>query len=351
MTTIEWTDETLNVQVGCSLASKGCQNCYAMKFAHRQMSPQHRGITFMNSKGPHWNGKINYVPEMLRKPLHWHTPRKIFLNSLSDLFHESVPDEWIDDVHGMMWACLYVGRSENSLREGHVFQLLTKRAARARAYYSSDRREKWARAAGQLCEDGDGVADQTYYAATKGPHPRIWLGTSCEDQEAADERIPLLLQCPAAVHWVSAEPLLGPIDFTRVSAGPLCPQWPGHRVDVLRGGTWELGGGFTQHSDMPATIDWIVCGGESGPRARPCAMEWIESIMRQCRKAGTACFVKQLGAFVVSEHRAAETDEEGRALGARDRWLWRAGLTDRKGADPEQWPDHLSVREFPEVRS
>jgi protein gp37 len=319
-----------------------------MKFAHRGMSPQHRGLTFMNSKGPHWNGKINYVPEMLRKPLHWHTPRKIFLNSLSDLFHESVPDDWIDDVHGMMWACLYVGRSENSLVPGHVFQVLTKRPERARDYYATDRRAKWARAAAQIGggEDPDGIHDQTYVQAGRGPHPRIWLGTSCEDQEAADERIPLLLQCSAAVRFVSAEPLLGPLDLRRYLKATLVTR-DGRRLQhpdpevVHAGGTWEWG------------LTWVIAGGESGPGSRPCDVAWVESIVQQCRETAARAFVKQLGARPYMQRLPEWHEHEGNGSWsvpitmADGRFNMR--LQDKKGGDMAEFPPWLRVRQFPEV--
>jgi hypothetical protein len=146
------------------------------------------------------------------------------------------------------------------------------------------------------------------------PLPNVWLGTSVEDQVRADERLPLLRECPGQVRWLSCEPLLERV-----------------KLDL-------------------ASIDWVVVGGESGPLARPCALEWVEDVVDQCRAAGVACFVKQLGAVVVSEERSADSVGEARALvgdDKNDRWLWYAGLGDKKGGNMEEWPDPLRVRMYP----
>jgi len=204
----------------------------------------------------------------------------IFVNSMSDLFHPSVPDSFIDSVFGVMWACLY-GRNE---QDGHIFQVLTKRADRMRDYMRADRREAWAKAAvhhgGGI--DPDGIYDQVL--SFEGPHPRIWLGVSVEDQAAADERIPMLLQTPAAVRWISAEPLLGPVSL---------------RLERL--GHWNA---LAIKSNQPwatTRLHWVVVGGESGPKARPMRPEWARSLRDQCASGGVPFFFKQWGEWLPSD--------------------------------------------------
>ena len=282
MSKIEWTGETWNPVVGCSLASPGCTNCYAMTMAARleNMSVTHemvaggdagpmrhyRGLTKKSKTGPVWTGKVALAPDaIITKPLTWKKPRTIFVCSMADLFHESVPDAWIDRVFGMMARAHW-----------HTYQVLTKRSARLRRYLSSFR------------EDGQGFLTRGGVDAYKAgvvsfnpknwPLPNVWLGVSAEDQKRADERIPDLLATPAAVRFVSAEPLLGPVDFTS----------PGPSQCLFVGGA------------APYPVDWIIVGGESGPNARPMHPDWVRSIRDQCASAGTAFFFKQWGAWLPS---------------------------------------------------
>ncbi len=297
MSKIEWTDESWNPVRGCARVSPGCENCYAERQARRQDRPggAYEGLTVMGSKGPKWSGVVRCIPEKLGDPLRWRKPRMVFVNSMSDLFHEDIPNEYIAAVFGVMAAC-----------PQHTFQVLTKRPERMLAWF------RWVKsvdngrgdghvhpathivtAYGQraILYEGTGLHDATGISDRGWPLPNVWLGVSVEDQQRADERISPLLQCPAAIRWVSAEPLLGPIDFEHL-------QWQGkHEVDVLRGGAWEFGGfpGFTQHSDMK-TLDWVVPGGESGPGHRSCDLAWLRSIAHQCEAAGVPCFMKQTGA-------------------------------------------------------
>lgn len=260
-TAISWTDATWNPVRGCTKVSAGCKNCYAETVAERW-----RGI-----KGhPFEQGfDLRLVPESLRKPLHWKAPRRIFVNSMSDLFHEEIPNEYIAAVFGVMAAC-----------PRHTFQVLTKRAARMRDWFEWIARPD---------EDGNypltvqvleralatfGI--QAKAADIDWPLPNVHLGVSAENQPMADERIPLLLQCQAAVRWVSAEPLLGPIDMWAFIRSPL-------RDESLR----------ALHSpDMPG-IDWVVVGGESGTRFREMEVAWATSIVDQCKATGVPVFVKQ----------------------------------------------------------
>lgn len=268
---IEWTDETWNPLRGCSRVSEGCRNCYAESVARRFDGP---GLPYegLIANGGQWNGQIKLVPEKLDEPIRWQRPRRIFVNSMSDLFHPNVPDEFIDRVFGVMWACLW-GRDENP---GHVFQILTKRADRMRDYLLQDHRESWAHTAAHYGGgiDPDGIWDQVMDA--EGPHPRIWLGVSVENQATADERIPLLLQTPAAVRWVSAEPLLGAVDLIEAME---------MRVPSAEYNGW-------------ADLHWVVVGGESGHNARPMHPDWARSLRDQCKAAGVPFMFKQNGEWI-----------------------------------------------------
>ena len=262
MTTIEWTDRTWNPTRGCARVSSGCEHCYAERIARRFDRPggSYEGLTTSNGR---WNGQIRLVPEKLEEPLRWRKPSRVFVDSMSDLFHESVPDYYIEMVFHVM-----------GLAHQHQFQVLTKRPERMRALLQS-------------CELQDAICG----AEVPWPLRNVWLGVSAEDQTTADERVPLLRETPAAIRFLSCEPLLGPIDLSHAQG-----------------------------------IDWVIIGGESGPGARPCATEWIYSIVKQCWwEAGTACFVKQLG----------------------QRWARTHGARSRKGADPTEWPESLRVRWFP----
>ncbi len=257
---ISWTEETWNPLRGCSRISKGCMNCYAEGIAHRFGGEGQPYEGLIASTGQ-WNGKVKFIPAKLIEPIRWKRPRLIFVNSMSDLFHESVPDHEIDQIFGVMWACLGLD---------HTFQILTKRAKRMCNYFKTDRREAWARWAvhygGGI--DPDGIYDQVAYADE--PHPRIWLGVSVENQDVADERIPYLLETPAAVRWISAEPLLGGIDL--------------HQSHGISG-----------RSGNGEVLDWVVVGGESGSGARPMHPDWATSLRDQCIAAGVPFHFKQWG--------------------------------------------------------
>jgi protein gp37 len=358
VTSIEWTDRTWNCVRGCARVSPGCEHCYAERVAHRfsrevkgKPGP-YAGLTVLSKKGPRWSGTARFVPEALSEPLGWRKPQRIFVNSMSDLFHDDVTNEQIAAVFGVMAAC-----------PQHTFQILTKRPERMLAWF------RWIeRCAKQLpgligeripegCSPETSVCVMEATAAllpedapaqgkraraarfnqacsrTAWPLLNVWIGVSCEDQQRADERIPRLLECPAAVHFVSAEPLLGPIDFA--------------------GSGW-----FDYNSYWHDSLAWIIVGGESGPGARPCRRSWIRRIVAQCRAAGVAVFVKQLGAYVIDRNDAGFDGDEGdwpddTATRDEDRSLRHQGapvrvlLRDRKGGDMSEWPEALRVREFP----
>lgn len=305
-TKIEWADASWNPirarnrdtgKVGwfCTHASPGCGDhtgggCYAEAINRRLGT----GVDYRAQDLA--KVEIFLDEKMLKQPLRWRRPRRIFVGSMTDLFGEFVPDAMIDCIYAVMAMC-----------PQHTFLLLTKRAGRMRDYITALGASDWY---GRL-----GDARKYSLAAIMGrypdwPLPNVWLGVSVEDQRRADERIPELLATPAAVRWISAEPLLGPIELDQLR-------------DVLDG----LTGNFAYGPDWNH-LDWVVCGGEGGPHARPFNVEWARSIIGQCKASATACFVKQLGA---SPYGSGFID-----------------LSDRKGGDISEWPEDLRVREYPE---
>lgn len=255
-TKIEWSDATWNPITGCTKVSEGCRNCYAHTFAER----------WRGTKGHYFeNGfDITLRPDKLDKPLKWTKPRKIFVNSMSDLFHESIDDKFIAKVFGIMW-----------LAQQHTFQVLTKRPERmAKLLNDEDFVTHTGWFASQAIREYG--LDRSKYENLPGfPNPNIWLGTSTENQKTADERIPHLLATPAAVRFLSCEPLLDQIDFN------FCKAWnPRDHEMYLEG------------------IDWIIAGGESGPKARPMHPEWLRLIRDQCQETNTAFFFKQWGEWL-----------------------------------------------------
>lgn len=254
-TKIEWTDATWSPITGCSVATPGCTSCYAMKLAGTRMKthPSRAGLTIDTKAGPVWNGEVRFNEQWLTQPLQWKKPRMIFVCAHADLFHESVPDAWIDRVFAVM-----------ALAPQHTFQVLTKRSKRMREYVNN-------------LEPGN-ILDA--WASIGHPRPggimrltppdNIWLGVSVEDQKRADERVPDLLATRAAIRWISAEPLLGPLDLTRHFHSPL---------------------------DMARQLGWLVVGGESGANARPMHPDWARSLRDQCASTGVAFHFKQWGEF------------------------------------------------------
>jgi protein gp37 len=279
-TKIEWTETTWNPVRGCSRVSPGCNNCYAMRQARRMDHPggAYEGLTRTTKRGVDWSGEVRLIGDKLREPIRWRRHRHVFVNSMSDLFHEKLSDDDIDCVFGVMWACRYLGPHAIP---GHTFQVLTKRPRRMLDYLLQDRRREWADCAVNYGggDDPDPLWDSI--AFEKKPHPRIWLGVTAEDQKRADERIPLLLQCPAAVRFVSVEPMLEPITLRPGQWIP--PLGGGPRVNLLR--PWEAPG---------AALSWAIVGAESGLRARPAEAGWFRALRGQCVEAGVPYFLKQM---------------------------------------------------------
>lgn len=280
-TKIEWTDATWNPITGCSVVSPGCTNCYAMRLAGTRLRhhPSRAGLTMDTKAGPVWTGETRLNEQWLDQPLRWRRPRMIFVCAHGDLFHESVQDEDIDRVFAVLERARH-----------HTFQVLTKRSARMRAYYEDGLTAS--RVAVQVDRLGAGFDGFSW------PPPNVWLGVSAEDQTRADERIPDLLATPAAVRWVSAEPLLGPIDLW----GARYRYPKGHLAGAV--GNWG----------MSPRLDWIVAGGESGPGARPMHPDWARSIRDQCQAAGVPFHFKQWGEWAQC---AGYQDHVGVDLGGR----------------------------------
>lgn len=285
-TAIEWTDATWNPIAGCSLVSPGCTNCYAMKMAARieRMGgvPHYAGLTQPSKAGPVWTGKVARAPDhILTQPLRWKKPRRIFVNSMADLFHDDVPDAWIDQVFAVM-----------ALAPRHTFQVLTKRAKRMRAYFEARRSgDPWAEAADAVA-DMIGLEDHPIVLEPRDiPLPHVWIGVSVEDQARADERIPDLLSTPAAKRFVSAEPLLGPLDLRRIKLKDGTDIKPPVTIDAALG--W-FGGADSDRSKL----DWVIAGGESGPGARPAHPDWFRSLRDQCAAADVPFYFKQWGEWL-----------------------------------------------------
>jgi protein gp37 len=346
--TIEWTDDVWNPVRGCSRISRGCERCYAERQAARfgrEGQPWHGfvGTKFQTGRGwqPTWTGRVELIEEKLAEPLAWGRPRRVFVNSMSDLFHEALPDEALDRVLAVVARC-----------PQHTFQVLTKRPERARTYLSSRSEKPGAKKLAvaiarefsgyQTSRTQDVIESLARGSCDALPLPNLWVGTSVEDQASADDRIPHLLETPAAVRFVSAEPLLGPVNLRAI---PI-PGLPSVAVrDALRRE------GITPREHATA-LDWVIVGGESGPGARPCKVAWIRALVGQCRTARVPVFVKQLGAVPFDDQDESTWPHGwaphvecvlGRPAPARETYRLRSP----KGGDPSEWPEDLRVREFP----
>lgn len=294
-TSIQWTDKTWNPVTGCTKVSAGCKNCYAERVFPRAYGKDRKFTD------------VRTHEDRLDQPLRWRKPARVFVNSMSDLFHEDVPDVFIVECFSMM-----------ALAYWHTFQILTKRPERMREFVS--RYDVGLLSPFMALESGGGITIKTVWQALdrkrrdkvefSWPLPNVWLGVSVEDQKTADERIPILQKVPAAIRFVSYEPALGQIDITEHLMGMTSCGRP----------------------------DWLIVGGESGPSARPFDLAWAIDIVRQCKAAGTAVFVKQLGARPIAPTPVCHIECHcGLHYGFRD----------RKGGEMSEWPEGLRVREFP----
>lgn len=277
---IEWTGHTWNPLAGCSVLTPGCKRCYAMKMAARLEAmgqPLYAGLTVPSNAGPVWSGVMRQASDaVLLAPLHRQKPTMYFVNSMSDLCHEKVPDEWIFRIFAVM-----------ALTQRHTYQVLTKRSARLREVIerigkSIEVLERHARSFGYTLKfEGHGMV--------AWPLPNVWLGVSTERQQEADARIPDLLHTAAAVRFISAEPLLGHIHLGYIG-------WPGKEV-VRRTGHNALVGARYEDGKMVERLprlDWVIVGGESGHGYRPMDPAWAYSLRDQCVAAGVPVFIKQM---------------------------------------------------------
>ena len=301
-TGIEWTQATWNPVTGCtklSPASPGCEHCYAATFAER----------FRGTPGHYFERgfDVQLRPDKLDLPLRWRRPRRIFVNSMSDLFHDSIPDEYIARV----WAVM-------AFAHRHTFQILTKRHGRMRSLLSSDRfldlfdreycaipdwNERW--------PDPDYVPGDRVTHLGDGPLTNVWGGVSVENQAAAELRIPALMKTPLAVRIISAEPLLGPVDLGRWTRP--------HSAECLTNeDLW-----CSCDRGLDGYLDWVIVGGESGPGARPMHPAWARSLRDQCVEAGVPYLFKQAGSVLARE--------------------WGCN---GKGTNPDEWPEPFP-REYP----
>jgi protein gp37 len=281
---IEWTDATWNPVRGCTRVSEGCRNCYAERMAARQL-PGHNSPTtgepfaVMTDSGPRWTGKVELIEHKLEEPLHWRKPSKVFVNSMSELFHESLPYEAIYKVLAVIALCHW-----------HEFQILTKRGeGMYRIMSDPDTRGRMLDEAWEIAPD---KGTETLTSATEWPIPNLHLGVSVEDQETADERIPWLLKTPAAFRFVSYEPALEAVDFAEI----------GIDEGVLDGLTGDLWVDGLYRPDYLPVLDQVIVGGESGPGARPTHPDWVRKVRDQCQAAGVAFFFKQWGEWMPIFH-------------------------------------------------
>ncbi len=284
MTTIEWTEQTWNPTTGCDRISPGCDNCYALTMAKRLKGMG--SAKYQNDGDPRTSGPgfgVAMHEDTLTEPLRWKKPRRVFVNSMSDLFHAKITDEFIAKTFAIM-----------AFTPRHTYQVLTKRHGRMRsllsnpAFVDTIREQMYAI---------DAYATLARGGLPTWPLPNVWLGVSVEDQKWADLRIPALRETPAAVRFLSCEPLIG----------PLCTDLSG--------------------------INWVIVGGESGPGARPFTPAWASDLIADARVVGAAPFVKQLGSVWARDHHTG-----GKSVAAHG---------DTKGADPAYWPADLRVREYP----
>ncbi|VXD17199.1 phage Gp37/Gp68 family protein [Planktothrix paucivesiculata] len=297
MTTIAWTDETINPIVGCSRISAGCQNCYAAtaaKSARLQQFSQYQKVG-------EWDGTVEFVENQLDKISSWKKSKNIFFCSMADMFHKNVPFQWVEKIFQVI--------EENPQ---HTYQILTKRPERMIEFFD-------------------------WYIARNSDHSvglqwsipdNVWLGVSAENQAIADKRIPLLMQIPAKVRFLSCEPLLEPLDLSKF----LPIEWSELAEDWIE--SWPGIGSYSTN-DYP---NWIIVGGESGAGSRPCHVDWIRSIASQAQSAKVPVFIKQLGSNAI----ASSPYIDGVAKSH-----YKLKLKDRKGADINEFPEDLRIQQFP----
>ena len=277
-TGIEYLTHTWNPMHGCSPISPGCKNCWANGMAKRLA-----GIG-ANGYDPSDPFKVTLHHERLAEPLAVKKPSRIGVSFMGDLFHDDVPFEFMDKVFAVM-----------ALAPQHTYLVLTKRPERMAEYFADECRWAMIEGAAQAMHHDRTGEDPSLWLAVH-ELPNLWLGVTVENQEQSDKRIPLLLQIPAAKRFVSVEPMLGPItlNYSQASEEFYSDFLRGCKNTPLSG---EFGGD-EYHSDLPSALDWVVCGGESGPDPRPCHPDWVRSLRDQCMASGVPFMFKQWGEFL-----------------------------------------------------
>ena len=313
---IEWCDRVWNPVTGCTKVSPGCLNCYAERMSKRFSEPW--GLP---KDDPF---KVTMHHDRLKQPLHWKKDSKVFVCSMADLFHDDVEESFIDKVFGVILAAKMFNNNPD-----HKFLVLTKRAERMHKYFTErtpvELLKAWAFATdwvrvddgnmffheyveSAVCHDWDEKGTNSNgseykewgYPKQLFPLPNVWLGVTAENQEEADKRIPLLLQIPAAKRFVSVEPMLGPVDLTDVPV-PQAVDNRGFSINALTDNDDEHF--FNKHPKL----DWVICGGESGPGARPAHPDWIRSLRDQCASAEVPFLFKQWGEFCAPSQMSEES--------------------------------------------
>lgn len=259
-TKIEWATESWNPVTGCTPVSEGCVHCYARRMAQR--------LAGRFGYPAEYPFAVTAHPERLEEPLQWKKPRRVFVCSMGDLFHRLVSDSYIWQVFNVMRKA-----------QQHTFLVLTKRPQRMLEWFNF-------------------IKNTVEIGEMPWPLPNVWLGVTAENQKRADERIPILLQTPAAVRFASVEPMLGPVDLTKL---PLGPNGYGldFELDALTGWAHGYNENTRNHrvsrNDQFGRLDWVICGGETGPSARPMHPNWVRGLRDQCQVAGVPFFFKHHG--------------------------------------------------------
>lgn len=292
-TSIEWTELSWNPVTGCTPISPGCAHCYAKRMAKR-LAGRCGYPAAPNEFTP------TYHPQRLNEPRKIKRPSRIFVASMGDLFHNQIPWEYVVEIFRVMYEC-----------PQHIFQVLTKRPLNAQHFM------QWAQR----------------YKFMQKPLPNVWLGVTAENQEQANKRIPVLLQIPAVVRFVSVEPLLGRLDLTRWLTATTGQHWQeGHPESPYP----ERPGGYTEW--WPC-LNWLICGGETGPGARYMEREWARSLLAQCLEAKVPFFFKSWGAGVPTEEYGSP-DAVAEFLLNGERYSHARGAWDRiNGRTYQQFPD------------
>ena len=335
-TAIEWTDKTWNPIIGCSKLSAGCQNCYAVtmanRLAHNPSTPQYAGMT---RSATTWAGVTRLVEGVITDPFKWRKPQRVFVGSMTDMFHPATPDAWRDKVLAVAALCPHLD-----------FIFLTKRADLMCEYFTAPHRPGQfitilddgskintpaarIRVQAEMCDlfpkvPGDTLnrvtdfLDERYGPDGDGflrrwPLPNAWIGVTVENQEAANERIPLLLRTPAAVRFISAEPLIGPVDLCNIdidgdhtmdALNPLSwreawdrhwsPEATGVPFEEAKEAYTDEGGVWPPTDNRPPRLDQVIIGAETGPKKRPMDQTWARDLRDQCVSAGVPFFLKKL---------------------------------------------------------